>query len=378
LNPQLAALVERVTPGRCWIVTNGFRPIVGPLVAALPAAARPTLLASPLLTGFAWRRRGKRRIAEAALGADTLARATVVTDNDEDGDLLAAAGQPVHRKWSEALYEPAHRDAYLPFYYMERIKRPGQRHLLDVVLKDELVLLLLVYLWASPSLAVLAALLALQASFWVIYEILYVENDRVAERLEADPTLSSAYHTTPHRFSEPLAWLVGLTLGGIGVGLLQLAALPGIPGFFGGLALWAGLLGTLRGLAYLYNHVDKATRVPLYLPLQALKPLGAALLLPLPIAATPLVTAHIAALWLPYIAYRSPGASKSAWRAPNHLYRLAFAVVFVAAYALALRPSGLDPAALLLPAIGLAWFAFKARHDLQALLRNARWLRRDA
>lgn len=61
---------------------------------------------------------------------------------------------------------------------MERIRRSGERLLRRVVLTDELVLLFVIYLWASSSLAVLAAILTLHASFWVICEILYVENDR--------------------------------------------------------------------------------------------------------------------------------------------------------------------------------------------------------
>ena len=381
LNPMLAELVERVPADRRWLVSNGFRPIVAPLVDALPGSARLELLASPLLCGFAWRRRGKRAIVEAALGPATLEKAVVVTDNDEDAELLAAAGHAVHHKWPDASYEPAHADAYLPFYYMERIKRPGASHLLNVVLKDELILLLLIYLWATPSLAVLLAILVLHASFWVIYEILYVENDRVAAALEAEPTLSSAYHDTPHRFSEPGAWLFGLGLGALGVLILQLApAAITTPGLLVSLALWAGLLGALRALAYLYNHVDKTTRVPLYLPLQAFKLLGLALLLPLPLAAMPLVAAHLASLWLPYVAYRLPGRTREAWRAPIQLYRLVLALVFslalgLAAWSPAAAATGLDGSSAALLAVGLAWFALKARADLQALVRNAGWLR---
>lgn len=109
-------LVARASVSGTWIVTNGFRPIVAPLLAALPEAERSTLLASPLWTGFAWRRRGKLEVVEAALGADRLATATVVTDNDEDGDLLAAARTTLYLKWPAARFEPAHAEAYLLFF----------------------------------------------------------------------------------------------------------------------------------------------------------------------------------------------------------------------------------------------------------------------
>jgi len=375
-NPALAALVARTPAGGAWIVTNGFRPIVAPLLAALPAAERPHLLAAPLSTGFAWRRRGKTAVVEAALGADRLAAATVVTDNDEDGDLLAAVATPLHRKWRDARFEPAHRAAYLPFYYMERIKRPGEQHLRRVVLTDELILLLVVYLWASPSLATAAAIVVLHASFWVIYEILYVENDRVAAEREADPKLSEAYHASPHRFSEPLAWLTGLGLGFVGVVLLQLAPASTGPGLLAGCALWAGFLSALRALARVYNHVDKTTRVPLYLVLQAAKLGGLALLLPLPEAALVLLAAHLAAAWLPYLAYRAAALRvEAAWTLPAHLYRFVFALALAGLFSLA-AGAGTEFAALAQLATGLAFFAVKARRELVAFATNARWLRR--
>jgi hypothetical protein len=371
LNPVLAEQAARVAHDRRWIVTNGFRPIVAPLLAALPAEHRPMLLASPLLTGFAWRQKGKRAIVEAELGAETLGRAVLVTDNDEDGPLLAAVARPVHVKWPGARYEAAHRDAYLPFYYLERIKRPGERYLLNVVVKDELVLLVLCYLWASASLPALLAILVLHASFWVIYEIVYVENDRVAAERETAPALSDAFHETPHRFSEPLAWLTGLGLGLLGTALLQLAPGRAGPGLIAGVALWALFLVGLRATAWLYNHVDKQTRVPLYLALQAFKLLGLALFLHLPLAAAMLLAAHLAVLWLPYIAYRGSGSTIGAWRAPNHLYRLvlglALALLLVASHGVA----GLGQLGL-----GLIFFAAKARHDLATLWREARWLGR--
>ncbi len=371
LNPELARAVERVPGERRWIVTNGFRPIVAPLVAALPAAQRPTLLASPLLSGFAWRRRGKRAIVAERLGAETLAQAVLVTDNDEDGPLLAAAGRPLHVKWPGARYEPAHRDAYLPFYYLERIKRPGGRHLANVVLKDELVLLAIAYVWASFSLPALLAVLCLHLSFWVVYEIVYVENDRVAAVLEAEPTLSEAFHATPHRFSEPLAWVTGLGLGLLGVGLLQLAPGWAGPGLLAGMALWALYLLALRAAARVYNHVDKRTRVPLYLVLQAFKLLGLALFLPLPAAGAMLLAAHLAMLWLPYVAYREAGAGVGTWRAPNQLYRL---VLGLALAPLLLASQGMGGLGQL--ATGLGFFALKARHDLMAVAREAHWLGR--
>jgi hypothetical protein len=382
LNPVLAGHVARAPADRRWIVTNGFRPIVAPLVAALEPGHRPMLLASPLLTGFAWRRLGKRAVAEAALGAETVAEAALVTDNDEDGPLLAAVGLPLHRKWPEARFEPAHRNAYLPFYYMERIKRPGGRHLQDVVVKDELVLLLICYLWASASLPALLAIVVLHLSFWVIYEIVYVENDRVGERFEADPTLSAAFHDEPHRFSEPLAWLTGLAVGLLGVALLQLVPAPGGPGVvlgFGpvlGFGLWAAFLAALRATAWLYNHVDKQTRVPLYLALQAFKLLGLALFLPLPLAAAMLLAAHLAAVWLPYVAYRQRGAGTATWRAPNQLYRLALGLALALLLVASQGPGGLGAAGLAQLGLGLAFFALKARHDLARLGREARWLGR--
>jgi hypothetical protein len=384
LNPALSPHVARVPADQRWIVTNGFRPIVGPLVGALPEEHRPAVLASPLVTGFQWRRRGKLAIVEEAIGPATLGRAVVVTDNDEDRPLLQAAARPIHRKWADARYEAAHRDAYVPFHYVSKVKRPGQNYLANVILKDELILILLVYLWASFSIPALLAILLLHVSFWVIYEIVYVENDDVAHRYEAEPVLSASYASLRQRFSEPEAWATGLAIGFLGVAVHQLA--PGIdgPGLLLGAVLWCGWLLALRAVAYLYNHVDKPTRVPLYLVLQVFKLLGLALFFPLPLAAAVLLAAHLAMSWVPYIAYRQPGSGSSlrAWRVPNHLYRFELAVVLAIVAAIAVLPAWRDgalvpaPGDLALLAVGLAWFAWKARDDVRLILANGHWLKR--
>ncbi len=194
------------------------------------------------------------------------------------------------------------------------------------------------------------------------------------------PALSSAYRDTPHRFSERGAWLVGLGLGALGILVLQLAPPATSPGVLLGLVLWAALLAALRVLAFVYDHVDKITRVSLYLPLQAFKLLGLALLLPLPVAAIPLVTAHITSVWLPYVAYRLAGRTLDAWQAPFQLYRLVLALVFSIALGLAARSSaaaagGPDGSSAALIAVGLAWFAIKARHDLKKLFGDVEWLK---
>lgn len=380
LNATLARLAERVPAERRWIVTNGFGPIVAPLVAALGEPHRARLLASPLLTGFAWRRRGKVAVVAERLDAAQLARTVVVTDNDEDADLLAAVGHPVHHKWPEARFEPAHENAYLPFHYLEQVKRPGQRYLVNVVIKEELALVLLIYLWASFSLAGLLAAVLLYASLWVTYEVVYFENDRVAALREADPVLSQSYFTGPNRFSERGAWAVGLALGLAGLSALQWAPHAAGQGLAQSGLLWLAWLLGLRAVVYVYNHVDKQSRVVLYLPLQSLKLLALSLCFPLPVAGGVLLAAHLAIVWVPYIAYRQPGGSVRGWQAPNQLFRLELAALLAVLALVVDLPGGiggrpiLDGSSQILLAVGLCWFAVRARHEIARLWTGLRWL----
>lgn len=97
----LAGAPER----RVVVISYGFRPVLRPLLAGLGLPG-VTLVAAPLWTGAAWRLRGKRAQAEAALGAEMVAAAVMVTDSEDDADILAAVAAGYVVTWPAATYAP--------------------------------------------------------------------------------------------------------------------------------------------------------------------------------------------------------------------------------------------------------------------------------
>jgi hypothetical protein len=376
VNRQLVAALEARGLTAPLVVTNGFRCIVAPMLTAF-APLRPRLLAAPLLGAPAWRRRGKLAVVTAELGTAAVGRATLVTASQDDAGLLAATAQGIHVRWPEARYEPAGERGYVPFDYLERGKRPGRRHFLRAVLGEELVVVWLAYAVASPEpLLAALALFFLHLSFWAVYEIGYVENDRVAERLEAAPRVPDGYHARAQAFDPRLAWGCALILAAIGLMPLVLgspsgdalralwpsASPPGL--MLAALGAWSLVLIGTRALFRLYNLTNKPGRTMLYLPLQACKVLGFAVLLPLSTAGAILVIAHITARWIPYLVYRY-GNTTPAWHVPDRLIRLILvAAGLLALFALEERP---DDRFLLGAGLILAWCALKARGDIGRL-----------
>jgi hypothetical protein len=107
---------------------------------------------------------------------------------------------------------------YLPFFYSEKVKRPGRQYLLKAILADDLFLVFLAFSWVSthPVLHALSMLFLL-VSFWCIYEIGYRENDLVAEKFEDRPVLSQNYqrHQQFIHWWQPWLWSLIFTIIGI-------------------------------------------------------------------------------------------------------------------------------------------------------------------
>ncbi|ERT05216.1 hypothetical protein M595_4825 [Lyngbya aestuarii BL J] len=119
-------------------------------------------------------------------------------------------------------------------------------------------------------------------SFWCIYEVGYIENDRVAERFEKSPVLSETYslYRKEIKLGQPWIWagifaIPGLILLNYSDDCLLSLDLPS-PLFSGviNITLWFGFLLLVRTSYWMYNHIDKQTRVGLYLILQIYKTFG--------------------------------------------------------------------------------------------------------
>ncbi|MBD0274188.1 MAG: haloacid dehalogenase-like hydrolase [Acetobacteraceae bacterium] len=336
------------------VVTIGFLPVVGPLVAALGLPSARIVAAR--VSDPADRRDGKLRLAVDALGAETVRHSLVVTDSPQDLPLLAACAVPLRVVWPEARFRPALAGVYCPGVYLARVKRPGQQYVRRVILQDELPLWILcsVGLAAVPAAHVLGLAL-LTLSFWAVYEQGYVDNDRIAAAHEKDPRLSSAFGTevaTP-----PFApWLWSVAAGASACALLRWPAPPPVRD----LAIWSAVLAATALWFRLYNRLDKATRVWLFGGLQLARGGAFAVLVPVAPIAPAAIGAHVLARWVPYFLYRQRRAD---WpeATPVLLIRLQFALVLAAA---ALAVEGWSALAGWAPLALLAFMAFKARREL--------------
>ena len=315
-----------------------------------------------------------------------MARATVITDGDDDNDLLAACRFPIRRTWPRAQFVPAMRDAYIPFDYLENGKRPGQKHFFRVVIREELLVVWLAYIWSSPNLWLTAVVLTfLHLSFWAVYEIGYFENDCVAARLEAEPHIPSGFEAGRDRFSAKGAWYFAGVLSGAGTAIFWFAGLPiywletflaKSPDLFGDQVIalfvpWMLSLTLTRGVFYLFNHVDKKTRTPIYALLQILKYAWFSIYFPMGIAGAVLIISQVITKWIPYVVYRY-GRTGPNWETPDQLFRL---IIFLTTSLMLILSHVGQPQDFWIPlGVALLWCGWRARREIASLIEAVKWL----
>ncbi len=197
------------------------------------------------------------------------------------------------------------KNIHLPFLYMERGKRPGSSHFLKVVLADDFAVLLLALTWLSPDpLLHGPMLLAFHLSFWCIYELGYAENDRLGAKHEKDPHLKANHQTYLARVDFTQGWLWALLLAAPGFWLLDLLEKRPL---WPMMLAWPGVLVVLRGTYWLFNRLDKPSRVWPYLLLQWLKCFPFLILAPGNWLAVAFFSAQTVSRWFAYLIYRLPG-----------------------------------------------------------------------
>jgi hypothetical protein len=219
------------------------------------------------------------------------------------------------------------------------------------------------------------------ASFFVVFEIGYHENDALGARREAAPTLTEARLSRLGTVVEGEAWCVALVFAVPGLALLAahrlstwagdpLAGDPWLLDLPWLLAGWVALLLATRGIFAAFNRINERSRVLLYLLLQAMKGLGivVALALPVTAAGVALLVAQPIARWIPYVIYRIAGMR---WQTPDRLHRLVLVVVVLVALLPVAAIEALSP---LGTALVLAWCTLQARDQLRAVWRHGHWL----
>ncbi len=365
-EPLLAAIRARKTPP--IVATNGFHPIVTPLLAAL--GLPHVQVVSARMSTFADRRYGKLQLTVDALGAETVRDALVLTDSTQDLGLLNACARPLRTEWPGARSHPAFSGVYFPGRYTTQIKHPGSRYIVRGILQEDFAFWVLssIGLAAMPALHLLG-LLVLLVSFWAIYEVGYVDNDLIAERFEEDPKLSAAFpmpRAVAPRWA-PWAWAVAC--GVMAIILLRWPATPTGVDF----ASWAAVLLATYGWFALYNRLDKATRVWLFPGLQFARGAAFVAIVPIGVVGAAALGAHVLAKWVPYFLYRT--GSRTWPDTSFHLMRLLFFVV------LAFFVAAAEGASVLWSGTALAllsWNIFRARRELIAAWLAARRIDRPA
>ncbi|MBW4634644.1 MAG: haloacid dehalogenase-like hydrolase [Iphinoe sp. HA4291-MV1] len=320
-NTTLIQALTKKENSRVILVTLGFGLIVRLIAKHLPITF-DDIIACRFWSGAIDRQQGKNSLVIASLGKDEVARAIAVTDSTNDNPLLASVAIPCLVLWSEAKYVPAMSDMadiYIPFLYLERAKRPGQKFFVNVIIYDDFLVLILAASWlnSQPILHAIS-MLFLMLSFWCIYELGYIENDIIAERFEKKPKLSETYQRYKNRISVWHAWLWTVFFAVPGIIILVLTKVVFSDTSFGSevitldllrtaltnMALWISLLLVVRVSFFAYNYVDKQTRTWLYFILQAYKCFGFLVVTKINAIGAMLFVAQVISRWIPYFVYR--------------------------------------------------------------------------
>lgn len=378
-NSSLLDHLAARPPDSVCVATFGFRFIVSPLLKAI-APGMTIAVAGTFLSGFRLRRSGKAAALVSAIGAERLSKSLVITDSLDDADLTPFCATLSLIDCPEAAHRRAHHDCYLPFYYLSKAKRSGEKHVLRQILYRDLIVLWISYaIHATAPLVVGTAIVCLQLSYWIIYEIGYWENDVIGSQREAKPILGVGFAKFKDRFSPTWAWVLGLLVAGPAAVLLDLADAPAISkwSLWSNVSsvmliwcIWSGYLFSVRFIYWIYNRIDPLSRVLVYPALQMTKNLGFVVLMPISLVGAALCASLTIARWIPYIVYRYGGAR---WETPNLLIHLGLFnfLLFVAVITSGLMRLFIQPEAIFIE----AWLCFHARKEIATLARSFVWLR---
>ncbi|MGD1899937.1 MAG: hypothetical protein ACFB16_23695 [Phormidesmis sp.] len=334
-NLPLAQAIDANTDAPIVIATLGFGFIVNPLIRHLPMASvrtgRVQVVACRFWQGILDRATGKLEMVLTVLEDSAVAKAIVVTDSETDRPLLDRAQTPCLLTWPDATFVSAMSDVYLPLFYSEKIKNPGQSHFVKRILLGHWVFGLIGWscISAHPILSGFSLLL-LTLSYWCVYEIGYQENDAVGERYEQKPTLSSAYQQQQYsvNLNSPWPWFYALALAlpgcilftiaqtespllATGAQLLHPVASASLWAIvISNYAVWAVYLTIVRSCFWIYNQFNEATRVWMYPLLQVQRMFGFSVLASTNAVGTLLLMSYLISRWIQYCIYRCGGDRK--------------------------------------------------------------------
>ncbi|MEM9264443.1 MAG: HAD family hydrolase [Cyanobacteria bacterium P01_F01_bin.13] len=325
-NPNLNVLVA----------TDGFRPIVAPILRHIPIAAE--LHTCRLWLGGFDRIKGKANRLNETLGNKRVADSIVITDSNNDIELLQAASYPYLLQWPDAKYIQAMTATYAPLLYTSKFKH-SPTYLLHGILMDQWLILVLACSWISPQ-PILhgVGLLFLVISFWCIYELGYYENDYVAKHYEKNPKLKETELARPEA---PLIqpWVWAALFAAPGLFLLRWATMPELDFTISTELLkdtawlglrWAIVLLITRLVYSAFNYIDKRSRVWPYLLLQYSRLPAFAVLTAVSPAGGVLLSAQTLISWIRYLIYRYQGKMHEVPHAILRLVTISFLIAMLA------------------------------------------------
>ena len=301
----VAEMLEDVDPSGMTIVSFGMRFVIQALLRDGPYAD-VRVVATPLWAPASWFRSGKAQIVAAELGPDVAAQAVLITDSEDDRDLLdiCARGVMIEPQGAPQL---ARERLYLPFRYSSEVKFT-RSFVLDQWLFVDTAIYILASAHGLVGLARMALIAPLMsASYMCIYELGYFENDMVAAGKEARPVLSgkeAAYRAYPIKVQ---SWIWASLLGAAGLGLAVWFGMLDVAGALGAGLLWAGLLLLSRVVFHVYNRLSTSLRFYAYPLLQVLKYCSMLLIFPPIFPGMLLVFSQVVTMWSNYMIYRLGG-----------------------------------------------------------------------
>lgn len=298
---------------------------------------------------------------------------------------------------------------YIPLFYAEKIKNPGEAHFVKRIVLGHWIFATIAWSYLSPHPVLNAvSLMLLTLSYWCVYEIGYQENDVIGEKFETTPTLSAAYEQYKDDIdllNSPWPWLWGICLGIVGVVLFLMSqdnvttldlflSLPAVSsssviaspqstltqntltqspstGLSLGvsLLLWMLYLCSIRATFWVYNRATEATRLWIYPFLQTQKLFGFSLLASTSTVGILLLVSFVIAKWIRYCVYRCGGDRTSF--PVNAGYLLIFTILYTVL--LMVIP---DPTTLITwqAAISFAFCLLRATKKMAALSSNLGWI----
>ena len=218
---------------------------------------------------------------------------------------------------------------YIPLLYSEKVKRPDKKYFLNNIIGEDFIILALSFSYASshPWLNIIGLFL-LQMAFWCIYELGYIENDKIGEKFEDKAVLSYNYKSFEYSYGFWQPWLWAFVLSILGIAILlkdgmansftaELFAVndysQSLLWFSQELGFWMLFLLALRALFYVYNGINKQSRVWFYLLLQTCRYCGFLVVMTTNISGLMLLLSSILTRSIQYILYRYLGGKNSSW-----------------------------------------------------------------